>query len=78
MPEVESVVFDIKAYGKASLTGKGKLIFNTDETYQFNPQVYFDPLIGGFNGQIKVGGVTIFNQSFEWRLLERKIIYGNE
>ena len=37
----------------------------------FIPQVYFDPLIGVFKGEIKARGITVFEQSHEWELIER-------
>ena len=76
LPEVKAVTFDIKIYGKASLVGQGKLEFKTNGTIEFKPEVYFEPLVGGFSGNIKAGDVTIFKQSYEWRLLDKIMIYG--
>ncbi len=75
LPEVKAVVIDVKAYGKAKLSASGKVVFNTNGSTEFAPRVYFDPLVGGFKGKIKAGKVTIFNQKFEWQLIERIRIY---
>ncbi|WP_407264533.1 hypothetical protein [Tenacibaculum maritimum] len=75
LPSVENVVFNIKAYGKTTLNVAGKLNFKNNEEVDFKPQVYLDPLIGGFNGEIEAGDITIFNQSYEWQLINRLEIY---
>lgn len=65
LPDVKSIKFDVKAYGKANLVGLGQAIFDKNGEYKnFEPKVYFEPLIGGYSGKIEAGGYVIFNQSF--------------
>jgi Fibronectin type III domain len=76
LPDVKDIKFDIKAYGKANLVGLGQAVFDENGNYiDFEPKVYFEPLIGGYSGKIEAGGYVIFNQSFEWTLLDRFDIY---
>ena len=75
LSNVENVTIEIKAYGKATLNVAGKLVIKSNDDIEFKPTIYFDPLIGAFKGKIMAGGITVFDQSHEWQLLDRFTIY---
>ncbi|EKT4510248.1 fibronectin type III domain-containing protein [Flavobacterium psychrophilum] len=62
-----------KAYGKAEITAAGCYNFTKDE---FNPKVELTPLVVGFNLNVKTGGVSIFDNSYELTLSDKIKIYG--
>lgn len=75
LPEVEVVVIDLRAFGKAKLIASGKVNFTDGNNYIFKPEVYIEPLIGGYSGEIKVNDYVIFKDTFEKQLTERIKIY---
>lgn len=62
-----------KAYGKAEIVATGCYILNKDE---FKPKVFLTPLIIGFNLNVKTGGVSIFDSSYDITLSDKIKIYG--
>ncbi|UZO79834.1 fibronectin type III domain-containing protein [Aquimarina sp. ERC-38] len=75
LPEVELVTINLKAYGKSKLSVSGKVNFTTSNNTNFKPEIYLEPLIGGFNGEIKTGDYIIFKDTFEKQLSQRIKIY---
>lgn len=43
--------------------------------FSLQPRVYFNPLVGGVRGTIKIIDYTLFDTSYEWQLLDRIDIY---
>jgi hypothetical protein len=62
-----------KAYGKAEITATGCYIPKDDK---FKPKVILTPLVVGFNINVKTGGVSIFDDSYELTLSDKIKIYG--
>ena len=75
LPDIETVKFKLQAFGEAKLSAEGQLNFYTDGTFNFTPEVYLEPLVAGFSGNIEAGGYVLFDNNIQWTLLDRINIY---
>lgn len=62
-----------KAYGKSEIVVIGCYVPKDDK---FKPKVYLNPFTVGFNLNVKTGGVSIFDNSYELILSDKIKIYG--
>ncbi|MBL0738426.1 fibronectin type III domain-containing protein [Flavobacterium sp. GN10] len=72
LPGNEVVSATGKAYGKAELTATGCYVIGKG----FKPTVALSPLVAGANINVKSGGISIFDYSFEKTLSEKIKFYG--